>query len=87
MDTRQLSCQISANQCEAETSAYVNKHEKKKKRAKGNEVITNVIFSDQHLASTFSLQIFKFQKRSCKLSFFFPAPLPECPRELARWLV
>ena len=40
--------------------------------AKGNGVITNVISSNPHFASTFSMQIFKFQRRSCKLSFFFP---------------
>ena len=40
---RRLSCQISTNQREAETSANVNKHWKT--RAKGNDVITNVISS------------------------------------------
>ena len=37
--------------------------------AKGNDVITNVISANQHFASTFSMQIFKFQRRSCKISF------------------
>ena len=67
---RRLSCQISANQREAETSANVNKH--RKSSAKGNDVITNVISANQHFASTFSMQIFKFQRRSCELSFLFP---------------
>ena len=40
--------------------------------AKGNDVITNVISADQHFASTFLMQIFKFQRGSCKLSFLFP---------------
>ena len=40
--------------------------------AKGNEVITNVISTNQHFASTFSMQIFKFKSRSCNLSFLFP---------------
>ena len=40
--------------------------------AKGNDVITNVISADQHFASTFLLQIFKFQRGSCKLSVLFP---------------
>ena len=40
--------------------------------AKGNDVITNVISANQHFALTFSMQIFKFQRRCCKLSFFFP---------------
>ena len=39
----------------------------------GNNIITNVISANQHFASTFSMQIFKFQRRSCKLSFIFPA--------------
>ena len=54
---RRLSCQISANQREAETSANVNKH--RKSSAKGNDVITNVISANQHFASTFAMQIFK----------------------------
>ena len=62
---RRLSCQISANQREAETSANVNKH--RKTRAEGDDVITNVISANQHFASTFSMQIFKFQRRCCKL--------------------
>ena len=41
-------------------------------RAKGNDIISNVIFAKQHFASTFSIQILKFQKHSCKLSFLFP---------------
>ena len=75
-----LSCQFSGNQREAKTSANVTKHWKT--RAKGNDVITNVISANQHFASTISMQIFKFQRRSCKLSFLFPSR----PRELARRL-
>ena len=63
--SRRLSCQISVNQREAETNANLNK--RWKTRAKGNDVITNVISANQHFASTFSMQIFKFQRRSCKL--------------------
>ena len=47
-------------------SANVNKHWKT--RAKGNDIIANVISPNQHFASTFSMQIFKFQRRSCKVS-------------------
>ena len=56
---RQLSCPISANQREAETSANVKKKKKtyRKTRAKGNDVIANVISANQHFASTFSMQI------------------------------
>ena len=46
-----LSCQISANQHEAEMSTTVNKHWKT--HAKGNDIITNVISANQHFASTF----------------------------------
>ena len=69
------------NQHEAETSANVNKHWKT--RSKNNDVITNVISANQHFASTFSMQIFKFQRRNCKLSFL----LLERPGELARRLL
>ena len=47
---------VSAKQ---ETSANVNKHWKT--CAKDNDVITNVLSINQHLASTFLMQIFKFQ--------------------------
>ena len=39
--------------------------------AKGNDVITNVILANQHFVLTFSMQILKFQRRSCKLPFLF----------------
>ena len=48
---RRLSCQISANQCKVETSANVNKYWKT--HAKDNDVVTNVIFANQHFSSTF----------------------------------
>ena len=35
-----------------------------KARAKGNDVITYVISANQHFASAFLMQIFKFQTRS-----------------------
>ena len=40
----ELGCQISANQHEAEKSANVNKHWKKK-GAKGSDVISSVIYA------------------------------------------
>ena len=56
-------------------SANVNKHWKA--RVKGNDVITNVISANKHFASTFSIQMFKFQRRSCNWVLLpFPAPLP-----------
>ena len=42
-----------------------------KTRTNGNDVVTYVISANQYLASTFSMQIFKFQRCSCKLSFLF----------------
>ena len=33
--------------------------------AKGKDVVTNVICVNQHFTSTFSMQIFKFQGRTC----------------------
>ena len=75
-----LSCQIPANQREAETSVNVNKHWKT--RTKGNDVITNIISANQHFASTYML---KFQRHSWKLFFLAlpPPPLPERPGKLA----
>ena len=82
----QLSCQILANQREAETSTNVNKHWKT--CVKGDDIITYVISTLQHFASTFSMQIFKFQRRSFKLQYNtnttllpFPAPPPKHPGE------
>ena len=68
------------NQREAETSANVKKHWKT--HARGNEVITNVMSANQHFASTFSMQIFKLQRRGWKLSFFFPPRRQSAPVSL-----
>ena len=46
-----INCQISTNQCEAETRANVNKHWKP--RAKGNYAITNIISANQHFHRLF----------------------------------
>ena len=72
---RRLSCQISASQLEAETSANVNKHWKT--RAKGNDVITNVISANQHFASTIQIP-----EMSYKLSFLFPPRSKTSPESL-----
>ena len=69
---RQLSCHISANQRKVEMSANVNKHWKT--CAKHSDVIANVISANQHFALTFSKQINKFQRCSCKLSFLLVFP-------------
>ena len=53
-----------------------------KKRAKVNDVTTNVISANQHFASTFLMQIFKFQRRTCKLSFLFPPHRQSTPESL-----
>ena len=75
-----LSCQISANKRECKQT--------EKTRAKGNDVITNVISANQHFALTFSMQIFRFQRGSSKLSFLFPPRRQlERPGELTRRLI
>ena len=56
--------------------------QKLKIRVKGNDVITNVISTNQQFASTFSMQILKFQRRSCKLSFPFPPDRQSAPESL-----
>ena len=48
----------------------------------GNDVITKDISANQHFASTFAVQIFKFQRRSCKLSFLFPPRHQSAPESL-----
>ena len=53
-----------------------------KTRAKGNDVITNGISANQHFAWTFLMQIFKFQRRSCKLSPLFPPCRQSAPESL-----
>ena len=40
-------------------------------RAKGNDVITDVVSANQHFALTFLTQMFKFQRHNCKHSFLF----------------
>ena len=46
-----INCQISTNQCEAETIANVNKHWKP--RARGNYAITTIISANQHFHRLF----------------------------------
>ena len=78
---RRLSCQISANQREEETSANVNKHWKTP--AKGNDVITNVISANQHFASTFSMHRFP-NSRDVNESFISFSRPGELARRLTR---
>ena len=80
---RRLSCQLFANQCEAETGANVNKHWKT--RAKGNDIMTSVISANHHFASTFSEQIkvdgdIQIPQTWLQALLPFPAPPPERPR-------
>ena len=70
---RRLSCQISANQREAETSAIVNKHWKT--CAKGNGLITNVISANRHFASTYL-----FSRDVAPGSLSFSRPAARAPR-------
>ena len=83
VDHCRLSCQISAYSAKGKRARMKTNIEK---CAKGNDVITNVITANQHFASSFSMQIFKFRRRSHKLYFFFPAPPPESRGDLARRL-
>ena len=48
----------SGNKCECKQTL--------KTRAQGKDVITNVISANQHFASTFFMQIFKFQRRAAR---------------------
>ena len=52
--------------------------------AKGNAVITNVISANQHVTLTFLIQIFKLQRRGCKLSFLFPLRRQSAPESYNR---
>ena len=51
------------------TSTNVNNHWKI--HTKDNDIISNVISANHYVALTFLMQIFKFQRRSCKLSFLY----------------
>ena len=75
-----LSWQFPSNQRKAKTTVNVNKHWKT--HAKGMDIITYVISTNQHFASTFSMLIFKFQRHSCKLSFLFPPRCQSAPENL-----
>ena len=46
----------------------------------GNDVITHVISANQRFTSTFSMQIFKFQRCRYKLSFLFPPHRQSTPQ-------
>ena len=61
-------------------SARSGKEHSKTCAIKGNDVITNAISANQHLASTFLMQIFKFKRRGCKLSFRRLNKNRRCPR-------
>ena len=69
MNPLRVSCQIFANQREGEEKSNVKVNKHWKTRAMSNDAIPIIISSNQHFASIFSLDIFKFQRRSCKLSF------------------
>ena len=44
--------------------------------------VRTMISANQHFTSTFSMQIFKFQRHSCKLSFLFPPRCQSAPESL-----
>ena len=73
---RRLSCRISNNQGEAGTSANINikKHVPR--------VMTSLLMSFPLISISASMQIFKFQRRSCQLSFLFPPRRQSAPESL-----
>ena len=76
-----LSCQISANQREAATKRMQTNIEKHVPSVIMSLLI-NVISSNQHFTSTFLMQVFKFQRRSCKLSFLYLPHRQSTPKSL-----
>ena len=86
----QLSCQISVNYHETETSANVNKHWKT--GAKGNDVITDFISANLHFASTFNFRCRYSNSRdliSSTVSFCRPfarASRRACSEATSQWL-
>ena len=58
-----------------------NEHECKQ-TLKNMPLLCHVISANQYFTLTFSVQIFKFQKRSCKLSFLFPPHHQVAPESL-----
>ena len=48
--------------------------------SQGYDVITKIISAKQHFALTFSMQIFKFYRHSCKLFFLCPPCRQIAPR-------
>ena len=51
------------------------------------DVINNVVSANQHFASTFSMQIFKFQRRSCNLSLLLSLCRQNAPESLLAGLL
>ena len=51
-------------------------------RAKGNDVITNVISVNQYFASAFLIRKLKFLRRDCKFSFHFSPPNHSAPKRM-----
>ena len=83
---RRLSCQISANQREEETSANETKVGK---HVPG--VMTSLLMSSLpisfHMNFFDTKKIFKFQRRSCKLSFLFRSRHQSAPESLLSGLL
>ena len=77
-----LSCGCPVTELSDSRQSAQNENEREckqwlKTRAKSNDVITVVISAISISHRLFSMQIFKFQTRSCKLSFLFQ---PRCQR-------
>ena len=75
-----LSCQLSANQREAETSANVTNIERHVPRVMTSLLMSSPPISISHRKS--SMHIFKFHRRSCKLYFLFSPRRQSAPESL-----
>ena len=76
---RRLSCQISVNQLEAETSAIVNKHWKHVPRVMASLLMSSPPISISH-------RLIHFPETKLQALLLFAAQPPERPEELARRL-
>ena len=75
----QQSCQIFLNQCKCKQTLT--------NMCRGNNVITNIISTNQHFISTFLDADFQISEAWLQGLLPFPTLLPECPGELAHRLL
>ena len=80
MGPGRLSCQISANQREEETSSNVTNIERHVQRVMTSLLMSSPPISISHRKS--SMHIFNFHRRSCQLYFLFPPRRQSAPESL-----